>query len=396
MSRRNDDNSEEVEEWSSEEEEKEWSSASYKDAPRKGNHNQSDNDNDNDNDSDGDSDDRGDDSSIEDDSICESSSSSDDHEEEEEEEHAPGFTSTFLRRRRPQEVKGSQIGVTTTPTTTIPLREGPNSPFPTNSRFLPENPRKPWNRQRRRRRTHCCALYQERRPRLFCNAGRCSSCFLMVALLVWIHVQAFYYYYHHYYYYYHTNVWQISPDQGGYAQSVQERIAKARNPSSSSSSFWGSAVSNKRLFHHGKKRGTSVEDIPSDCVLQDWQRQTFPNCNVLHEIDLAKHLQVPSRYRRDRDRNYTATTTNGRYISSGLWRDVWSLAPNIDTYPHELVVLKMMKPGTYCTVAYCTVLYCTVFYNESVVYYYQSPHAFGCCGGYCDGCKQNTRSMHEI
>jgi hypothetical protein len=362
MSRRNDDNSEEVEEWSSEEkekewsseeEEKEWSSASYKYAPRKDNrnHNQSDNENDNDSDSD----DHGDDSSIEDESIFESSSSSDDHdheeeEEEEEEEHAPGFTSTFLRRRRPQEDKGSQRVVTTTPTT---VREGPNSPFPTNSSFLPKNPRKPWNRQRRRRRTHCCALYQERgRPGLFCNASRCSSCFLMVALLVWIHVQAFHYYYH----YYVTNVWQISPDQGGYAQSVQERIAKARNPSSSSSSssFWGSAVSNKLLFPHRTKRGTSVEDIPSDCVLQDWQRQTFPNCNLLHEMDLVQQLQVPSRYRReDPDRNNdtaTATNNNGRYISSGLWRDVWSLAPTIDTFPHELVVLKMMKPGTYCAV----------------------------------------------
>ena len=42
---------------------------------------------------------------------------------------------------------------------------------------------------------------------------------------------------------------------------------------------------------------------------------------------------------RPRPRN---TNNRARYISSGLWRDVWSMAPRI---PKELVVLKMMKSG---------------------------------------------------
>jgi hypothetical protein len=48
----------------------------------------------------------------------------------------------------------------------------------------------------------------------------------------------------------------------------------------------------------------------------------------------------------------TTSTTMDRYISSGMWRDVWSLTPrhpppnNNNSNNDERVVLKMMKQGT--------------------------------------------------
>jgi serine/threonine protein kinase len=84
------------------------------------------------------------------------------------------------------------------------------------------------------------------------------------------------------------------------------------------------------MWPHKKK---SKEDIPDGCFLQEWQTQSHPNCNLLHELD----LKVLLRHSNDLSRT-TSPSTSGKYLSSGMWRDVYSIPVHF-----EQVVLKLMK-----------------------------------------------------
>lgn len=73
-----------------------------------------------------------------------------------------------------------------------------------------------------------------------------------------------------------------------------------------------------------------MEDMPDGCRFPySWQTTSFPDCNRLHEIDLKLHLQL--QYQRPETMEY--------YVHSGLWRDVFSMKPDL----HTSVVMKLMK-----------------------------------------------------
>jgi hypothetical protein len=115
------------------------------------------------------------------------------------------------------------------------------------------------------------------------------------------------------------------------------------------------------------------EKLKRGCEYPQWQLKQLSTCNVLHEIDLKLFLgrsftftKNGHKYRRrnlDHHNNRNSTTdvdeqqqqqqqlsSPGKYLSSGLWRDVWSLHLDYDAPPlshhNNTAVLKMMKMGT--------------------------------------------------
>ena len=88
-----------------------------------------------------------------------------------------------------------------------------------------------------------------------------------------------------------------------------------------------------RMVNKNANRGESeTEDLPHGCERPEWQEYNFPNCNDIHEIDLPSVLSAPDDD--DHHRPYLG------YVSSGLWRSVWSVNPR---GPDEAIVLKMME-----------------------------------------------------
>jgi serine/threonine protein kinase len=193
---------------------------------------------------------------------------------------------------------------------------------------------------------------------------RASSVVLVMALIIWLNVMAFY----------HPSVVQLNDglsvrDQS-YALSVRERntidghiqpppghskehLDRIRNKNKSSAlggqfleaasdGFWNAVT--------GKKRG--AEEFSPGCVPAIWHTQSFPNCNDVHEIDLRFMLPTSGRSGRRRSHGYvnggneTSYIERPKYISSGMWRDVWSVTPRwIPSVPNkERAVLKMIKP----------------------------------------------------
>jgi hypothetical protein len=121
------------------------------------------------------------------------------------------------------------------------------------------------------------------------------------------------------------------------------------------------------------------EKLKRGCEYPQWQLKQLSTCNVLHEIDLKLFLgrsfsftkngqPQQHKYRGrhlDHHNNRNSTTdvdeqqqqqqeqqlsSPGKYLSSGLWRDVWSLYLDYDAPPlshhNNTAVLKMMKMGT--------------------------------------------------
>jgi serine/threonine protein kinase len=147
---------------------------------------------------------------------------------------------------------------------------------------------------------------------------------------------------------------------------------------------------------HNNNKKPDKEELPVGCELVEWQRRgksttsatttittatdqtktkdvgggeetpvsTIMNCNVLHELDLRGILGPTFNRRRRNGNNHpsgrletnkegmtTASETNhtvssARYLSSGLWRDVWTVPDEgpPTAVSNEGVVLKMMKP----------------------------------------------------
>jgi len=81
-----------------------------------------------------------------------------------------------------------------------------------------------------------------------------------------------------------------------------------------------------------KRKKKSGEDLDPGCERPDWQEYNFPNCNDVHEIDLASVLAFSSK--NDDDNNLG-------YVASGLWRSVWAVNPR--AVMSQPIVMKIME-----------------------------------------------------
>ena len=77
-----------------------------------------------------------------------------------------------------------------------------------------------------------------------------------------------------------------------------------------------------------------------ECVpMMEWQTQSFPNCNALHEASVVDGIVVVSK-----DDDATTTTTTDEEISllslEGSWRSVWKLHQH---NTNETIVLKLQR-----------------------------------------------------
>jgi serine/threonine protein kinase len=95
--------------------------------------------------------------------------------------------------------------------------------------------------------------------------------------------------------------------------------------------FWGIAgIVDFEGNAERKKKKKSMEKIRPGCIRADWQSFSFPNCNDVHEIDLASI----------RIRQKTTNETIG-VLNHGMWRTVWAVDPrHVAT---ELQALKVIK-----------------------------------------------------
>lgn len=94
----------------------------------------------------------------------------------------------------------------------------------------------------------------------------------------------------------------------------------------------------------------TFQDQGEDCVAQhDWQETSFPTCNHLMELDLT-HLLPPSElFDQDEAGEVSALSfpsTAFRLISSGFYRDVWSVETYVDG-PEDFGELFVMKTMCY-------------------------------------------------
>ena len=187
-----------------------------------------------------------------------------------------------------------------------------------------------------------------------CTPSRCSSCLLVFAMVVWLNVYVFYSDPRPSQGWWLDNSYLASSQDKAYAEMVQRRIGKP--PKHFVKKVQGKGFFDNMLFHKPK----SVEDLPDGCHYQKWQLAQYPNCNDLHEMDLKTLLKLQKQPKPKSNE----ISSSGRYIDSGLWRDVWSLAPReLPTQQQqELVVLKMMKPGM-CTIM---ILYEMLYVHQSL------------------------------
>jgi serine/threonine protein kinase len=106
-------------------------------------------------------------------------------------------------------------------------------------------------------------------------------------------------------------------------QRTKERLrhhhhAHDQKKSSYSSFFFDFNIFHQEQQHHQinnvqqQQLPDTTETLPEGCVPMTWQAGNFPNCNTLHEISL------PAIQR-------STTFERGRYVASGLWRDVWQV-----------------------------------------------------------------------
>jgi Protein kinase domain len=88
------------------------------------------------------------------------------------------------------------------------------------------------------------------------------------------------------------------------------------------------------------------EELLPGCHVADWQLFNLPNCNDMHETDLATELLLAFNKENKNINNSSHTNTNknsgGGYVGSGYWRQVW-LVFRRQPQEEERAVLKMMK-----------------------------------------------------
>jgi len=97
-----------------------------------------------------------------------------------------------------------------------------------------------------------------------------------------------------------------------------------------------------------KKDQTTLDTVETeDCKLRhDWQKTSFPTCNMLHEVDLTSPWMSPHYGRRRRP--------NERYrvVGHGFWRDVWIIDNNSGKNNTQLLPSGDTKPGVLKTMRY--------------------------------------------
>jgi serine/threonine protein kinase len=119
--------------------------------------------------------------------------------------------------------------------------------------------------------------------------------------------------------------------------------------------FWNSWLGLPTMTFPQHKT-TGVEDLPPICHFQKWQLTSYPNCNEIHEIDLADIVRTKSISMNKKRRlkimyslfQHNTTEIEVGYVDSGLWRSVWKVDPRQESQEWNQVpaVLKMMK-GTH-------------------------------------------------
>mmetsp|Transcript_1809 Transcript_1809/g.2663 ORF Transcript_1809/g.2663 Transcript_1809/m.2663 type:complete len:551 (-) Transcript_1809:441-2093(-) len=105
------------------------------------------------------------------------------------------------------------------------------------------------------------------------------------------------------------------------------------------------------LMGSSQKKKKRAEDLDKGCDFLDWQKQSFPTCNEIHEIDLRStlHLKKKSTRTRDVGTGIQRDVKQVGYVGSGLWRHVWKVDPRDEatSQPGEEFqapcVFKMMK-----------------------------------------------------
>jgi len=126
----------------------------------------------------------------------------------------------------------------------------------------------------------------------------------------------------------------------------------------------GSATGQLFTKKKKKKKGNgskdhTVDKLPSGCSPKSWHMDSYPTCNIIHEIDLRSSLGIRKKRGKiipadlgEGDKSEVVYTSREKqkaramgYLGSGLWRQVWGIDPNNElpsniSYP---AVLKAMK-----------------------------------------------------
>ena len=192
------------------------------------------------------------------------------------------------------------------------------------------------------------------RDRNHCTVSKLSSRILGLSIFVWAMVHLFSY----------KNSTIISEQDIHYIQAIERRRQKhnpkvkmrhhtraeldeelrLRRQQSSPGILEGISNGVQEAFH--KATAHVSEATPRGCQLAEWQQRDRPiNCNDIHELPMISLMPNSKRYhpvkeafpKHLQDKNIWQSN----YLSSGLWRDVWSLVPSFGS---ERVVLKVMKP----------------------------------------------------
>ncbi|KAL3942078.1 MAG: hypothetical protein SGBAC_003674 [Bacillariaceae sp.] len=231
-----------------------------------------------------------------------------------------------------------------------------------------ENHHPPKRRQNVKRRRPAARKKNRYLARIYYAWCRLSSYFLVLAILIWILVQI------------HgtllsTESQQASrvsarttprdsrfpPKEFAHRSDREEDKDEDEEANKGLANWFGFA--NKNINNNNNKKHNK-EAIPNGCELQEWQQVGHPNCMDLHQLDLSLLLkdafQDTTTNNDNNNNNNTTTTTatalqSGKYLSSGMWRDVFRLpAAAAATHPPSghahnakdainFVVLKMMK-----------------------------------------------------
>jgi serine/threonine protein kinase len=213
----------------------------------------------------------------------------------------------------------------------------------------------------RRRKETCFGLFQRRHRR---NGWHWSSHLLAVSLIAWTGVQTTCYFRA-------PSITVDHPSLRTAKNQERPRILPRHHRGNGDSRHPPDSLLHGNDTILPRRKRPNVEALAPGCEYAEWQREKgsrLLHCNALHELDLQRWLgrsfggtttTTTRRHRRkqrhgaiesDGTINHThgEAPSLGRYLSSGLWRDVWSLSLDADflhgnDVDHGKAVLKMMK-----------------------------------------------------
>lgn len=130
---------------------------------------------------------------------------------------------------------------------------------------------------------------------------------------------------------------RMAVSQNGHLAPEQKyRLRKQQREDAERALGSAAVISPKKIRHSGwstnhegsrkTKVSNSKESLSLGCVPSDWHKLSFPNCNLLHEIDLGEII-------------LGNTHKTSVHVGSGLWRDVFKVTDNVGA----VGVLKIMK-----------------------------------------------------